>query len=89
MNQEPPSDNIRLAIICIASLSALFAVLGAFLLWKGYSGGDVLVSTAGTSVGGLVGMLSMRQRQEMPHPQKPNEPNPPNQPNPPNEPNPV
>lgn len=85
--EPPPHDNIRLAIYCIAILGGLSSCLGAFLLWKGYSGGDVMVNIASTSVAGLVGMLSMRQRQELPIPPKPNEPNPPNLPNEPNPPN--
>lgn len=55
-----PACNIRLAILCITSIAVCSVLVGGFLLWKGYGGGDVLVGIAGTAVGGLVGMISMR-----------------------------
>lgn len=57
---KPPACIIRLAIVSITVLASLCAVLGCFLCWKGYSGGDVLIGVSGTAVGGLVGMISMR-----------------------------
>ena len=58
MNQ--PACNVRLAILCISALAGLCAILGAFLCWKGYTGGDVLINVATGAVGGLVGMISTR-----------------------------
>lgn len=57
---NPPSCIIQLAIKCITFIAFAAILVGGFLLWKGYSGGDVLVGIAGTAVGGLVGMISMR-----------------------------
>lgn len=65
---NPPSCIIRLAIQCITFIATASILVGGFLLWKGYGGGDVLIGIAGTAVGGLVGMISMRQAPPPPPP---------------------
>jgi hypothetical protein len=66
------TNHVRYIVTCVAILAALCIVAGAFLLWKGYSGGDVLISSASTAIGGLLGVLSMTNRTGLdplsPHP---------------------
>lgn len=58
-----PTSHVRFICICVTILASLCAVIGGFLLWKGYSGGEVLVSQIGTAIGGLLGVLSQNRQQ--------------------------
>ena len=65
MNAKAPACIITRVIHCLTGLSALSIVLGTFLCWKGYSGGDVLLSLAGnlgSGLGGVIGGYKLANR---------------------------
>lgn len=66
MNQN---NHVRFVIGCITILAGLASLAGAFLLWRGYSGGSELVMTVNTAIAGMIGFLS--NRQQTPEPPKP------------------
>lgn len=49
---------VYLVVICITVLSMAAGATGAWLTAKGYQGGELLIGTCGTGLGGLIAMLS-------------------------------
>lgn len=65
MNETPaPTNHVRFIVGCVTILASLSCIGGSWLLWKGFSGGELLCSQVGTAIGGLLGMLSQRQQQQ-------------------------
>jgi hypothetical protein len=57
----PPQTSpriIALVTICITFLATLFSLAGAYLLWKGFQSGELLVGGALTAAGTLGALLS-------------------------------
>lgn len=67
------NEHVRHVINCVTVLAALCILVGGFLLWKGYSGGDVLVNGATTAIGGLLGVLSINRLNQHPPKDQPND----------------
>jgi hypothetical protein len=57
-----PTSETKFIVGCITLISLVCAVIGGFLLLKGFQSGELLVGIAGSGGGGLVGMLSMQRR---------------------------
>lgn len=49
---------VYLVVICITFVTVVAVGGGAWLTAKGYQGGELLLSMAGTGLGGLIAMLS-------------------------------
>jgi hypothetical protein len=49
---------VYLVVICITVLSMAAGACGAWLVSKGYQGGELMIGTCGTGLGGLIAMLS-------------------------------
>jgi hypothetical protein len=62
MNHTPPKV-IFLVVICITFVTIGALALGAWLTSKGYQGGELLLGTGGTGLGGLIGLLSSTRSQ--------------------------
>lgn len=56
-----PQNHVRFVIGCITLLAMVSSIAGAFLLWKGFAGGEALVMTVNTAIAGMIGFLSNRQ----------------------------
>lgn len=56
-----PQNHVRFIIGCITILALTSAMAGAWLLWKGFTGGGELVMTVNTAIAGMIGFLSNRQ----------------------------
>lgn len=54
---------MRQVVYCITGLSVVSGLLGAVLLYKGFQGGELLVGSLGTGLGGLIGVLSSPRQQ--------------------------
>lgn len=54
------SPHVRFVVGCITLISLICVLTGSLLLLAGYQSGELLVSAAGTGLGGLIGMISMR-----------------------------
>lgn len=53
-------SHVRFIVAAITILAMTCAILGAFLMWKGYAGGELLAAQVSTAIGGLLTMLSQR-----------------------------
>lgn len=59
---NPPTANpTKLICICVTIIAIISALTGAFLLWKGYAGGELLASQSGIAIGGLLGIVSQNR----------------------------
>lgn len=63
---------VYLVVICITFVSMAAGACGAWLVAKGYQGGEILLTTMGTGLGGLIALLSSTgPRQSPPPPAEP------------------
>jgi hypothetical protein len=61
MSETPaPISHVRFIVGCVTVLALFSAGAGAWLLWKGFAGGELLCSQVGVAIGGLLAMLSQR-----------------------------
>lgn len=49
---------VHLIVLCITVITALGLCLGAWLTSKGYQGGEILLTTGASGLGGLIALLS-------------------------------
>lgn len=49
---------VYLVVMCITLVSMSAGAAGAWLTSKGYQGGELLIGTCGTGLGGLIALLS-------------------------------
>lgn len=66
----PVPNNVRYVCTCVTVLALACAIIGGWLLWKGFAGGEVLVAQIGTAIGGLLGVIAQRPVSE-PKPEDP------------------
>lgn len=59
MNPQTKSHT-GLIVICVTWLGSLAALGGAWLLWKGFTGGSELVLALNSAISGLIGFLGGR-----------------------------
>lgn len=69
MSAEDPihsSRIVRQAVLCVTFLGLIFAVIGGYLLLKGFQSGELFVGGATTGLGGLLGIISSPRQQPQP-----------------------
>lgn len=59
MNGSEPKSNTKFIVSCVAFLSACCIGAGTWLIFKGYQTGELLIQTAASGVGGLLGVLGI------------------------------
>lgn len=59
MNPQTKSHT-SLIVICVTWLGSLAGIGGAWLLWKGFTGGSELVLAMSSAISGLIGFLGGR-----------------------------
>lgn len=59
MNQQSKSHTAMI-VLCVTWLGSLAALGGAWLLWKGFTGGSELVLALNSAISGLIGFLGGR-----------------------------
>jgi len=58
---NPPAKNhTPLVVVCVTLLGTQAAIMGGFLLWKGFTGGSELVLALNSAITGLIGFLGGR-----------------------------
>lgn len=60
MNNGEVKSHTRLVVLAVTFLASQAAIMGGFLLWKGFAGGGELVVTLNTAISGLIGFLGGR-----------------------------
>ncbi len=61
---QPIQGHVRFIVGAVTILASLSAMIGGWLLWKGFAGGELLCSQVGVAIGGLLTMLSQRPQQQ-------------------------
>lgn len=56
MNSNPKI--VSLVVLCITFVTVASLALGAWLTSKGYQGGEIMLTTGASGLGGLIAMLS-------------------------------
>ncbi len=73
---EPPSSQLKFALVVLGIIAVLCVGAGTFLLWKGYQSGELFVGIVGSVAGAIAGMLSMRTSPPKDPPVPPSDPPP-------------
>lgn len=55
-----PKNHTPLVVVCVTLLGTQAAIMGGFLLWKGFTGGSELVLALNSAITGLIGFLGGR-----------------------------
>jgi hypothetical protein len=59
-SERLPRSYIPLVVVCVTCLASLSAIIGGWLLWKGFAGGGEMIITLNTAISGLIGFLGGR-----------------------------
>ncbi len=60
MTEKPAKNPTTLVVVCVTMLGTEAAIMGGFLLWKGFTGGSELVLALNSAISGLIGFLGGR-----------------------------
>ena len=66
MTPSPQKNYTPLIVICVTFLASEAALIGGWLLWRGFAGGGEMIITLNTAIAGLLGYLGGRISASLP-----------------------